>query len=457
MATFHYLTPRPTCDEANPFGEDKLGREETARKLTEFLDTFVHTTFTLGLNGIWGSGKTYFIERWQAQLRNEGYQTLRFNAWENDFADDPFAALLNEFRQLASTENEANRFNKLFKAGVPILKRVAAGVVKNLTSGVIDIQNQDIEKLIAECAEDVVSHAIAKSEEQRDCIRLFREELERFVQDQPQAGAKPIYYFIDELDRCRPTFAISVLERVKHLLQVKGIVFVFAWDRSQLNSTIRSVYGRQTSVNGYLLRFVDLEYDLPQGNATDLIKQLLSRHNLTEFLIESKRASVSNELVENLELYTKSLSLSIRELEKAITILAIYVRTCRDFIDLACLLAGLRVKKPDFYNRIRSCEDDYDKLLMQDLPNVLGRATWGLDRMGGIEGCLLYHRHAAQNRIIPVTEDKLRGLDSLALCNAQSHARAGNLRNVYQYLATNYRMGAVRAVIKQFEFATGFH
>lgn len=66
-------------------------------------------------------------------------------------------------------------------------------------------------------------------------------------------------FFIDELDRCRPTFAIELLERIKHLFDIQNIVFVLSIDKEQLEASTAAAYGSAINAPEYLRRFIDLE------------------------------------------------------------------------------------------------------------------------------------------------------------------------------------------------------
>ena len=48
---------------------------------------------------------------------------------------------------------------------------------------------------------------------------------------------------VDELDRCRPSYAVELPEVVKHLFTVDGVVFVIAVNRAELTHSIRALYG----------------------------------------------------------------------------------------------------------------------------------------------------------------------------------------------------------------------
>jgi hypothetical protein len=78
---------------------------------------------------------------------------------------------------------------------------------------------------------------------------------------------------IDELDRCRPTYAIEMLEAIKHWFCVPNVVFVLAMDREQLSHSIRAVYGQGFDVDGYFLRFFHLLEQMPSLNETGGVYQ----------------------------------------------------------------------------------------------------------------------------------------------------------------------------------------
>jgi len=77
------------------------------------------------------------------------------------------------------------------------------------------------------------------------------------------ASRPPLVFFVDELDRCRPSYAIEFLEMAKHLFSVQGTVFVLAINAAQLANAIRALYGEKFDAERYLRRFVDVQLDLP--------------------------------------------------------------------------------------------------------------------------------------------------------------------------------------------------
>ena len=100
-----------TIDKENPFEMDKLKREEEAKILTSLFD-IVGNQMVLAINSPWGTGKTTFLNMWKAYLENEGYSTVYFNCWKNDFVDDPFIAFVEEFREQLDSEVIGREFKE---------------------------------------------------------------------------------------------------------------------------------------------------------------------------------------------------------------------------------------------------------------------------------------------------------------------------------------------------------
>ena len=83
----------------------------------------------------------------------------------------------------------------------------------------------------------------------KETVQLLIEPLQQLIRDDErivinkQQVTHRLLIFIDELDRCRPTFAIETLEVVKHFFNVPNVVFVFSLDMNQLQKSIKTIYG----------------------------------------------------------------------------------------------------------------------------------------------------------------------------------------------------------------------
>jgi predicted KAP-like P-loop ATPase len=205
---------RPTkieIPEDNPFAHDLLKREEYAKTLTLFLKA-IDEPCVMALDSSWGTGKTTFILMLEQYLKNEGLPTLYFNAWENDFSDDPFVSLIAEIQSTVEQikggglSKAKKCYAKVQKHGAAFVKSSIPLAVKMATAGMV---NEDaVEKILTGFAME----SFKKYEGDKKIIKEFKKELENFILEvrKNYSEEKPpsLIFFIDELDRCRPLYAI---------------------------------------------------------------------------------------------------------------------------------------------------------------------------------------------------------------------------------------------------------
>ncbi|WP_239428038.1 KAP family P-loop NTPase fold protein [Snodgrassella communis] len=347
-------------DAADPFKNDVLNRKANVEILTQFITSY-EQSIVLCIDAGWGQGKTTFIKMWQQYLKNQDIPTIYFNAWESDYTDDALIALIGEIglsiQELVGEDKTIAEklLGHLYKLAVNFTKAAAPTMVNLIIKAVCGslTDADEVSKASGNLSESLVKEQITKYEESRKTLGSFKEALSELARCYADGDAhKPMVIFIDELDRCRPNFAIEVLEKAKHLFNVDNIVFVLATDKTQLGHSIRAVYGQGLDVNGYLRRFIDFDYLLPILDEFNFIDSLFKKFSLNEHL-----KSITNYPIENVLKYTIGLyKLTLREQEAFCNILNIVVRTNNHFVMdeyfLLCLLIVLKLKFPDLYNSL---------------------------------------------------------------------------------------------------------
>jgi len=279
------LLPNPD----KPFEACKLNREEYANVLTSIVSTYADG-FVLAINNAWGTGKTTFVQMWQQSLIKQEFKTLYFNAWENDFDSNPLVAIMSELSELKGKDN-AKAYKSVVEKGAVLVKHIAPALLKALVKKHV----ADIGDVVADAVENAATATTSILEEEikefntkKKTIQEFRNELSEFVQK--VTSDKPLVFIIDELDRCRPTYAVEVLEQIKHLFSVKGIVFVLSIDKKHLASSIKGFYGsEEINSEDYLRRFIDLEYSIPEPSADAHLQYLYEYYQLGSFFNSAAR------------------------------------------------------------------------------------------------------------------------------------------------------------------------
>lgn len=253
------------------FKLDLLNRKPVAEAITSLIKN-EEGPLVIGLNAPWGSGKTTFLRMWREDLRASGIHSVYFNAWENDFSTEPLAVLIAELEKgldgLKQDAGEAAKVKeKLDQAkglGVALLKRALPLAVKIGSAGLVDL-GEISEEALADWTAELAKGQIAAYDAAKGSVTGFKTKLTELASE---FGPSPLVVIVDEMDRCRPPYAISVLECIKHFFSVPRVVFVIAADRVQIEGAVAGVYGGGVDSSGYLRKLIDLETPLasPEGS-----------------------------------------------------------------------------------------------------------------------------------------------------------------------------------------------
>ncbi|WP_029042440.1 KAP family P-loop NTPase fold protein [Cucumibacter marinus] len=325
---------------ADIWEEDLLSRREEADYLESFLSKQVSkrrkdgqtASYVINIDADWGEGKSFFLERFSRQLKARGHVVANVNAWRDDHTDDPFVAVLSAIDEaikplIPENVTVRDRWKKVKESALPTMGRVFAGATRATVKRYLDSEIDDlfadgesssVDEGLAAGAKEGIRQAfalskatdamISKFNQQRSSIDQFRERMGHVVDCISQE--KLLFVLIDELDRCRPSYAIALLERIKHLFDANGVVFVFATNSSQLQHSIVGAYGPNFEGFRYLQRFFDITYDL----------QAPDRSNFIEFVFKEINSRSLNcpveDIMEFLRVAVGSYNLNLRETQK---------------------------------------------------------------------------------------------------------------------------------------------
>ncbi|OCH13781.1 hypothetical protein A6E05_05600 [Aliivibrio sp. 1S165] len=269
-----------------------IDNEPFADHLINFLNTKSDDGYVLNLNAEWGAGKTTFLSCLYNKLE-EKHPVVYFDAWKSDFSKDAMLALVDCFHaQLASSMSEnkdlvKSLFNKSSHFIRKALPTMVVGYAKHktgmpedeslikdiTTSFGIDISEDGCGEALKEVLKDIL-----EQRQKVDGIEEFKNTLVSLAKAVIESTEKtnnpkqyPIYILIDELDRCRPNYAIEVIESIKHFFDTKNFVFVIATDTEQLQHSVKAIYGHDFNAHAYLSRFFHKTVTLPAPSLIDYL------------------------------------------------------------------------------------------------------------------------------------------------------------------------------------------
>ncbi|TPW25848.1 KAP family P-loop NTPase fold protein [Pararhizobium mangrovi] len=358
--------------------DDLLDRRLDAEHLLDFLvkrgrrraESGKPGSYVLNLDADWGRGKSFFMSRLHEMIEKKSHPTVFVNAWKDDFADDPLTAVMAEFDAYMDAEfpQESNAgtdiretYNSLKRNFLPAAGLLVKGAARRMASKAVGEGLDEAWSLIASDnsdeqsrgenssqaedlewnAEEYVNAAgqgignalgklidqtarleIAEFRASKASLTTFRNSLARFLSALEHNGHKklPFFVLVDELDRCRPTYAISMLERIKHLFNVPNVVFVLATDTRELAAAIGAVYGPSFSSRLYLQRFFDQSYVLPEPSTERLVEFALEESEVDLRKVHSPLKGQDH--VEFMAGFADHYSLTLREIERSIDVLA---------------------------------------------------------------------------------------------------------------------------------------
>lgn len=391
---------RPAPDA--PWRDDALQRQGIASELDALVNDLAGgaEAATIALDGSYGTGKTFILERWVQEMHDRGQVAVYYNAWENDCDDDPLVSLIE-----ALASNDKTGWDD---KAIAVANEALTGILRKYTG--IDAQK------VRKAANDEQPVGLLDAARHR---RESRQKLKDILADLVDAAhakemAGPVVV-IDELDRCRPTFANELMERVKHVLNVPGLVFVFGVNIVALRETVKAVYG-DIDAHQYLLRMFTTTLHMPPGvtfsgsTSDQYLQGLADRHGLREFC--SRHSWLQNNLGDALHLLGLVVAaggLTPRELERIIWLLGKVAAASlspnrRESAMLPTVLVPLtiaRIKNPDAYYQTVSWPDSAPAVIdcFFELIQEADLHEWELKSLDKLEMTMyrVCHQHPPSN------------------------------------------------------------
>lgn len=243
-------------------GHDLLERKTTGASLSDLVDR-IEDPMVIALDGGWGSGKSFFLKCWVGEhLKREGNttQTVYFDAFAHDFMDEPLvslmACLLNRFEdELAQEKPKLEKLKDVaWKLGPAALRIGASLATFGATSHLSDTGDAVAEAIGREIKQSC-GEFWQEAQARQGGMEEFRAALEALTKDAVGTPRK-LVIVVDELDRCRPDYALALLEIIKHFFAVDHVHFVLGVNLRELENSVKARYGAGINAGLYLRPYV---------------------------------------------------------------------------------------------------------------------------------------------------------------------------------------------------------
>lgn len=336
------VTPPLDISNTEGFKQDVLGREAYGKALLNLMSRS-NDELVISLDGQWGEGKTTFVKMWQGLLNEAHIPNIYIDAFANDYVDDAFIAIASAITTYADKHNHspnkqtATDFKEAAKkVGIQLFALSTKVALKAATLGALSVDDfkgfegvrEDIAKSAAKLASDFVEERLDSHAKDIELLKSFRQllsQLPAYLMKGTDGETKPLIIIIDELDRCKPTYAVEILEKIKHLFSVEKVVFVLVMNKKQLEESVKCIYGQDIDAHAYLQKFINLETSIP--------KRITEAPGHTDVYRYCDRLRILHELPNKsgyyrLTDYIRALAvwfgLSLRQIEKVFTNIVIF-------------------------------------------------------------------------------------------------------------------------------------
>ena len=308
----------------------------------------------IAIDGEWGSGKTYFVHqvKWLLEctsknidsevesvlnrtvpkldnIKGHKYKAFYYDAWKHDKSNNPFFTLL---RTLILAFGGIDYFNQK-KGFIESLLKGASHIVKGITQ--IDVES--IFNGIKEFSgiNDTAPLSELEFIEQMDC------QVNYFLYYICEGQYDKLVIFIDELDRCKPSFAVELLEIIRHYFNHDKVIFVLSTNLKEFQYCIKQYYGEGFDGWKYLDRFIDIRITLPMIMVEEYCNYLWN--------------NLPNDRIDDLAICcAKHFGLTLREIERYNNLVKISIQNA--------------IEKN---HKINSFKDDYQYLYAFWIPVIL--------------------------------------------------------------------------------------
>lgn len=300
---------------------DRLGRRHEANTIEKFIlkevsffeRTGRNQSIVLSIDSEYGKGKSWFLERLAKQLKLS-HPVALIDAWADDVGDEPLTAFMAAIDDaltpyLTISKKLSDRMAAAKAAALPVIGKLFSGAAVKAIS---KIAGDEIEDQLGHVIEDAVRgakvgakasedgaaaeamtaafeklgaeidslvdrrgaamlEAYRQRKQSREVFRTNMRELVATVDQTEGPGQSPLIVVIDELDRCRPNYAIRMLEEIKHFFEIPGVVFIIGLHGKQLSKSVNAIYGAEFDSEDYLRRFFTRRYELRSFSIVELV------------------------------------------------------------------------------------------------------------------------------------------------------------------------------------------
>lgn len=324
------------------FEDDILNRGSFAQSLAQVLLQYSHSSsFSIGLYGEWGSGKTSLLNMVLGivEKSDENIVILRFNPW---LCSDPKQLTTQFFKQMATAIK---------------LKKPAAAQAWELIDQYADIFDAasliPVAGTFVAIAGKILTKQAKKQKEQpvNDLQDIKNKIIEKMIEENLK-----IVVSIDDIDRLSEEEIIAVFQLVKALADFPKTIYLLAFDYDVVVKALRKV--QHGDGKEYLEKVIQVPFEIPAPSIKSIHEALFSKLNTILGDISEERLDKAA-WAELFQFGLKEYIKSIRDVIRYTNVFSLKYELLKNETDIVDLLgvACLQVFEPTIYSRLPNLKD----------------------------------------------------------------------------------------------------
>lgn len=292
--------------------KDQIGIDDIVERLAYRVDAVsAEENVCVSLNGEWGSGKTFILEKFESKLREginqDKYLVVKYDAWKNNFYSDPLIAILfcifdeleGQVQHRETKRAQRNQKKQAKKYAKEVIKEISnntAELAKTLCDKISKLNGwASIVAVTAEIIKSIIKQATYKTldHEKFDDFKSYQSLLNEAkatlnaLTNQSNQHHKKLVILVDEIDRCLPNEQMLILERLHHLFDIKNCAVIVALNEAAVvngynKQFTENVTEQFSDGNMYLRKFFDYEVKVPiKGDAYlhNTLREIIAEQN----------------------------------------------------------------------------------------------------------------------------------------------------------------------------------
>lgn len=332
--------------------DDKLDREEFAKNLAKAVTNLptYESSFTIGLIGEWGSGKTSILNLFEKNINSAQIILIKFNPWNftemNNLFDSFFNTLIGNLKKRKQPDKIIDSLKK-YKNEL-LISIYALETIAPLILGISYVP--PLSKIIKSLENNI------RKTSPEELLEDKKEKLNKLLSKLD----KKIVIIIDDIDRLTSKEVQQIFQIVKSLANFSNITYILSFDKNHIYNSLNAhqFLGSENdkynnvAVNGVTYPITsDMSENNKYNNVEEFINKIIQIPiNIPSIREEQLKEIFKEKILDTFNYYSKNTN---KEIDNIINYILPYVNNIRDlnrYINLLTFNLSIIYDKIDVYD-----------------------------------------------------------------------------------------------------------